>query len=76
MECTAIQAVKKGSSVWEEFFDVFEEIPGLPPDRDFEFSIDVIPGTAPKSKAAYRMAPKELAQLKEHLQEYTGKGFI
>ena len=63
--------------VVEEFLDVFpEDLPGLPPDRVLEFSIDVIPGTAPISKAPYRMAPVELAELKKQLQEYSDKGFI
>ena len=61
----------------EEFLDVFsEDLPGLPPDRVFEFSIDVISGTAPISKAPYQMAPMELAGWKKQLQEYLDKGFI
>jgi len=57
--------------VVEEFLDVFpEDLSGLPPDRVLEFSIDIIPGTAPISKAPYRMAPVELAELKKQLQEY------
>jgi len=61
----------------EEFLDVFlEDLPGLPPDRVLEFSIDIILGTAPISKAPYRMAPVELAELKKQLQEYSDKGFI
>ena len=63
--------------VVKEFLDVFpEDLPGVPPDRVLEFSIDVIPGTAPISKAPYRMAPVELAERKKQLQEYSGKGFI
>ncbi|XP_050222329.1 uncharacterized protein LOC126672422 [Mercurialis annua] len=53
-----------------EFTDVFpEELPGLPPDRDIKFCIDVAPGTAPISIPPYRMAPAELKELKEQLQE-------
>ncbi|KAG8479786.1 hypothetical protein CXB51_029317 [Gossypium anomalum] len=53
-----------------EFFDVFpEELPGLPPEREVEFSIDLIPGTTPISIAPYRMAPTELKELKTQLQE-------
>ena len=48
----------------------------LPPDREIEFVIDVIPGTTPISKAAYRMAPTELKELKLQLQELLDKGFI
>ena len=59
-----------------EFLEVFpEELPGLPPDREIEFVIDLIPGTAPISKAAYRMAPTELKELKLQLQELLDKGF-
>jgi hypothetical protein len=52
-------------SVVEEFMDVFlEELPGMPPEREVEFYIDLIPGTAPITKRPYRMAPTELAELK------------
>jgi hypothetical protein len=52
-------------SVVEEFMDVFpEELPGMPPKREVEFYIDLIPGTAPIAKRPYRMAPTELAELK------------
>ena len=45
-----------------EFLDVFpEDLPGLPPDREVEFSIELEPGTAPISRRPYRMAPRELA---------------
>ena len=51
--------------VVREFPDVFpEDLPGLPPDREVEFSIDLVPGTTPISKAPYRMAPAELKELK------------
>ena len=61
----------------KEFLDVFpEDILGLLPDRGVEFAIEVIPNTAPISKAPYRMAPVELAELKKQLQEYLDKGFI
>ncbi|KAG8493251.1 hypothetical protein CXB51_010731 [Gossypium anomalum] len=60
-----------------EFFDVFpEELPGLPPEREVEFSIDLIPGTTPISIAPYRMAPTELKELKTQLQELVDRGFI
>ena len=60
-----------------EFADVFpEELPGLPPVREVEFGIDLIPGTAPISIAPYRMAPAELKELKSQLQELTDKGFV
>jgi hypothetical protein len=54
-----------------EFPDVFpDELPGLPPDRDVEFKIELIPGTAPISKRPYRMPPNELAELKTQLSEH------
>ncbi|KAL4313586.1 hypothetical protein GQ457_01G039130 [Hibiscus cannabinus] len=64
--------------VVRDFPDVFpEELPGVPPKRDeVEFGIDVYPGTAPVSMAPYRMAPKELKELKVQLQELLDRGFI
>ena len=60
-----------------EFKDVFpEDLPGLPPDREVEFPIDVVPGTAPISQAPYRMAPTELKELKIQLQGLLDKGLI
>jgi hypothetical protein len=60
-----------------EFLDVFpDDLPGLPPDRDLEFVIELKPGTAPISRRAYRMPPNELAELKDQLQELRDKGFI
>jgi hypothetical protein len=48
-----------------EFPDVFlEDFPGLPPERDVEFVIELKPGTAPISRRSYRMPPNELAELK------------
>ncbi|XP_052481181.1 uncharacterized protein LOC128035476 [Gossypium raimondii] len=59
-----------------EFSDVFPvELPGLPPIREVEFAIDLLPGTAPISIAPYRMAPTQLKELKYQLQELTDKGF-
>ncbi|XP_073017852.1 uncharacterized protein [Primulina eburnea] len=60
-----------------DYADVFaDDVPGLPPDREVEFFIDVVPGTAPISKAPYRMAPTEMKELKNQLQELLDKGFI
>jgi hypothetical protein len=53
-----------------------EELPGMPPDRDIEFVIELMPGTAPIHKSPYRMATPELAKLKEHIKELLEKGFI
>ena len=63
--------------VVKEFLDVFpEELPGLPPEREIDFIIELLPGTAPISQAPYRMAPAELKELKTQLQELIDKGFI
>ena len=60
-----------------EFPDVFPyELPGLPPDRDVEFKIELLPGTTPISRRPYRMPPNELAELKVQLQELLEKGLI
>ncbi|XP_021629623.1 uncharacterized protein LOC110627583 [Manihot esculenta] len=60
-----------------DFSDVFpDDLPGLPPEREVKFAIDVIPGTAPISIAPYRMALTKLKELKIQLQELLNKGFI
>jgi hypothetical protein len=60
-----------------EFPDVFtEDLPGLPPERDVEFMIELKPGIAPISRRSYRMPPNELAELKTQLQDLLEKGFI
>lgn len=73
---------KKGASledykVVKEFPDVFsEELLGLPPQREIEFVIELIPDSGPISKAPYRMAQLELQELKEQLQELLKCGVI
>ena len=62
--------------VAREFPQVFQEVPGLPPDREIEFTIELVPGTTPISKTPYRMAPAELTELKTQLQELLDKGLI
>ncbi|KAK1646343.1 hypothetical protein QYE76_064148 [Lolium multiflorum] len=60
-----------------EFQDVFPtELPGMPPDREIEFTVDLIPGTSPIAKAPYKMGPTELKELKEQLDDLEQKGFI
>ena len=60
-----------------DYPDVFpEELPGLPPQREIKFAIDVVPGATPASITPYRMAPMELKELKLQLQELLEKGFI
>ncbi|XP_074347077.1 uncharacterized protein LOC141685899 [Apium graveolens] len=63
--------------VVREYEDVFlDELPGLPPHREVEFTIELVPGAEPISKAPYRMVPLELQELKEQLQELLDRGFI
>lgn len=60
-----------------EFSDVFlDDLLRLLVDMSLEFNIDLEPGSAPVSKASYRMAPKELEELKLQLQELMNLGFI
>nr|GEV56011.1 putative reverse transcriptase domain-containing protein [Tanacetum cinerariifolium] len=60
-----------------EFPDVFpDELPGIPLVREVKFSIELIPGAEPISKAPYRMAPIELKELNDQLQELLERGFI
>ncbi|WVZ93923.1 hypothetical protein U9M48_039873 [Paspalum notatum var. saurae] len=76
VNATEAQLIKK-ILVVSDFPNVFsEELLGLPPDRDVEFAIELVPGTAPVSKRPYRMAPDELKELKTQLQEQLDKGFI
>jgi hypothetical protein len=57
--------------------DVFpEELPGVPPDREVEFVIDLLPGTAPISKWPYKMSVEELKELKKQLTELQEAGYI
>ncbi|GKA27853.1 hypothetical protein Tco_0714021 [Tanacetum coccineum] len=64
-------------SVIRDFPEVFpEELPGLPPPRQVEFRIDLIPGAAPVARAPYRLAPSEMKELSMQLQELSDKGFI
>ena len=61
----------------KEFLDVFsDDISGLPPDREIEFIIELIPGTELISIPPYRMVPVELKELKAQLEEFLSKGFI
>jgi hypothetical protein len=63
--------------VVRDFPDVFlEELPGMPPDREVEFVIDLLPGTAPIFKRSYMMSVEELKELKEQLTELQEAGYI
>nr|GEZ68240.1 retrotransposon protein [Tanacetum cinerariifolium] len=65
------------SALQAQFPDVFlDELPGIPPVHEVKFNIELIPGAEPISKATYRMAPIELKELKDQLQELLERGFI
>ncbi|GKB13529.1 putative reverse transcriptase domain-containing protein [Tanacetum coccineum] len=60
-----------------EFPKVFpEDLPGLPPARQVEFQIDLVPGDAPVARAPYRLTPAEMQELSTQLQELSDRGFI
>jgi hypothetical protein len=62
--------------VLTEFKDVFQEVPGLPPKRDINFSINLMPGVAPMSKAPYRMSMPKLKELQLQIKVILKKGYI
>ncbi|GKC03822.1 putative reverse transcriptase domain-containing protein [Tanacetum coccineum] len=63
--------------VVRDFPEVFlEGLPGVPPTRQVEFQIDLVPGVAPVARAPYRLAPSEMKELSDQLQELSNKGFI
>ncbi|GKA26958.1 putative reverse transcriptase domain-containing protein [Tanacetum coccineum] len=60
-----------------DFPEVFpDDLPGLPPPRQVEFRIELVPGAAPVARAPYRLAPSELKELSDQLKELSEKGFI
>src|SRR3954462_9485542 len=60
-----------------EFADVFpDELPGLPPPREIDFTIDILPGTSPIALPMYRMAPAELDEMQRQIAELESLGFI
>nr|GEY68766.1 retrotransposon protein, putative, Ty3-gypsy subclass [Tanacetum cinerariifolium] len=67
----------KDVPIVRDFPEVFlEDFLGLPPAQPVEFQIDLIPGAAPVARAPYRLAPSEMKELSEQLQELFNKGFI
>ncbi|XP_070011767.1 uncharacterized protein [Nicotiana sylvestris] len=73
VESPTIQSIP----VVNEFPDTFpDELPGLPPEREIEFSIDLLPDTHPISILPYRMAPTKLKELKEQLKDLLEKGIL
>ncbi|KAL5543578.1 hypothetical protein UlMin_007362 [Ulmus minor] len=67
---------QKDVPVVDEFVEVFpEDLPGIPPNREITFEIELLPGTTPISKAPYHMAPAELRELQTQLQELLDKAY-
>ncbi|GJY74210.1 putative reverse transcriptase domain-containing protein [Tanacetum coccineum] len=67
----------KDVPIVRDFPEVFpEDFPGLPPTRQVEFQIDLVPGAAPVARAPYRVASSKLQELSTQLQELSDKGFI
>ncbi|KAD5960634.1 hypothetical protein E3N88_12106 [Mikania micrantha] len=63
--------------VVKDYTDVFpDDLPGLPPERSVQFRINLIPGAVPVAKSPYRLAPSEMQELSNQLQELLDKGFI
>ena len=63
--------------VVKEFPDKFsEDLPGVPPDREVEFTIELKQGTEPIAQRPYKMGPQEMEELKERLDDLIAKGFI
>ncbi|XP_076931948.1 uncharacterized protein LOC143597296 [Bidens hawaiensis] len=63
--------------VVKDYPEVFtDDLPGLPPSRQVEFQIDLIPGATPVAKSPYRLASSEMQELSSQLQELLDKGFI
>jgi hypothetical protein len=76
---TCIEEIEPSEAinVVSEFLYVFpEELPGMPPERKVEFDIELIPGTAPISKRAYRVSGPELVELRKQIDELLEKGYI
>ncbi|GJX65787.1 putative reverse transcriptase domain-containing protein [Tanacetum coccineum] len=64
-------------TIVQDFPKVFpEDLPGIPPTRQVEFQIDLIPGVAHVARAPYRLAPSEMKELSDQLKELSDKGFI
>ncbi|GJZ16832.1 putative reverse transcriptase domain-containing protein [Tanacetum coccineum] len=77
MEKKSDEKKLKDIPVVKEFPDVFpEDLPGLPPVRQVEFQIDLIPGATPVARTPYRLAPSEMQELSNQTQELNRRGFI
>nr|GFA04897.1 hypothetical protein [Tanacetum cinerariifolium] len=72
-----VESDREDVPVIQDFPEVFlNDLPGLPPPRQMEFRIDLVPGAAPVARAPYRLATSEMKELAKHLQELSEKGFI
>ena len=77
LDASVIEVKLKNVLVACEFPDFFsKDLLGLPPDKELEFGIKVLPDSTPISIPSYKMAPKELKELKTQLQNLVDKGFI
>jgi hypothetical protein len=77
MLCALEAKIVKELPFVNEYPDVFpEKLPGMPPDRDVEFMIDLLPCTGPIAKRPYRMLVNELEELKKQLKELSDNGYI
>ncbi|KAK1694878.1 hypothetical protein QYE76_011575, partial [Lolium multiflorum] len=79
VEATKSNAFQKGQANHlnvEEVMNEPDAVMGMPPDRDVEFIIELLPGTGPIAKRPYPMSTDELKELKKQLKEQLGKGFI
>jgi hypothetical protein len=63
-------------AILEDFEDVFKEVRGLPPKRDIDLSINLMPEAAPVSKTPYRISTSELKELQMQIEEILKKGYI
>ena len=69
--------VQEEVPIVKDYPDVFpEELPGMPPDRDIEFLIELLPCTGPISKRPYRMPANDLEEIKKQIKELLEKGYI
>jgi hypothetical protein len=73
---TVAQNIEEIPMVWE-FPDVFpDDLPGMPPERDIKFKIELQPSTAPIARSLYKMSWNELVELKIQLNNLLDKGYI
>ena len=71
------RVVQEEVPIVKDFPDVFPEVlPGMPPDRDIEFLIELFPGKGPISERPYRMLAKDLEEIKKEIKELLDKGYI